>query len=52
MLYLIEVIYLNFSWFVGPDIQLQDCLAAFFTHDELKGGILNTMFYVHKCSKK
>ena len=28
--------YIN-SWFVGPNIKLEDCLAAFFTHDELKG---------------
>ena len=30
-----------YSWFVGPDIQLQDCLAAFFTNDELKGIVVN-----------
>jgi len=36
------------SWFVGPDIQLQDCLAAFFTHDELKG---DNMYNCEKCKK-
>lgn len=28
---------LNFSWFWGPVVTLQDCLAAFFARDELKG---------------
>lgn len=36
------------SWFIGPDIQLQDCLAAFFTHDELKG---DNMYSCGKCKK-
>lgn len=26
-----------FSWFWGPVVTLQDCLAAFFARDELKG---------------
>lgn len=36
------------SWFVGPDIQLQDCLSAFFTHDELKG---DNMYSCGRCKK-
>lgn len=36
------------SWFVGPDIKLQDCLSAFFTNDELKG---DNMYNCEKCKK-
>ncbi|KAJ8300272.1 hypothetical protein KUTeg_021791 [Tegillarca granosa] len=41
-----------FSWmkslFVGPTINLQDCLAAFFSADELKG---DNMYSCEKCKK-
>uniref|UniRef100_A0A668AD50 Ubiquitin carboxyl-terminal hydrolase n=1 Tax=Myripristis murdjan TaxID=586833 RepID=A0A668AD50_9TELE len=30
-----------FSWFWGPVVTLQDCLAAFFARDELKGELRN-----------
>ncbi|OWF52023.1 ubiquitin carboxyl-terminal hydrolase 20-like [Mizuhopecten yessoensis] len=36
------------SWFVGPTINLQDCLAAFFSADELKG---DNMYSCEKCKK-
>lgn len=36
------------SWFVGPNIKLEDCLAAFFTNDELKG---DNMYSCEKCKK-
>lgn len=36
------------SWFVGPTITLQDCLAAFFSADELKG---DNMYSCDKCKK-
>ncbi|XP_063218320.1 ubiquitin carboxyl-terminal hydrolase 20 isoform X2 [Bacillus rossius redtenbacheri] len=36
------------SWFWGPTISLQDCLAAFFSADELKG---DNMYSCEKCSK-
>lgn len=36
------------SWFVGPSITLQDCLAAFFSADELKG---DNMYSCEKCKK-
>ncbi|XP_046362270.1 ubiquitin carboxyl-terminal hydrolase 20-like isoform X2 [Haliotis rufescens] len=36
------------SWFVGPTISLQDCLAAFFSADELKG---DNMYSCEKCKK-
>ncbi|XP_063424439.1 ubiquitin carboxyl-terminal hydrolase 20-like [Mytilus trossulus] len=36
------------SWFVGPAITLQDCLAAFFSADELKG---DNMYSCEKCKK-
>ncbi|XP_066919870.1 ubiquitin carboxyl-terminal hydrolase 20-like [Clytia hemisphaerica] len=36
------------SWFIGPNIKLEDCLAAFFTHDELKG---DNMYSCEKCKK-
>lgn len=36
------------SWFVGPTITLQDCLAAFFSADELKG---DNMYSCEKCRK-
>ena len=39
---LVNYITLYFSWFVGPEILLQDCLAAFFTSDELQGNVLNS----------
>ncbi|CAD5116943.1 DgyrCDS5782 [Dimorphilus gyrociliatus] len=34
------------SWFWGPNIRLQDCLAAFFSADELKG---DNMYSCEKC---
>lgn len=36
------------SWFWGPSISLQDCLAAFFSADELKG---DNMYSCEKCKK-
>ncbi|GIY36399.1 ubiquitin carboxyl-terminal hydrolase 20, partial [Caerostris extrusa] len=36
------------SWFWGPTINLQDCLAAFFSADELKG---DNMYSCEKCKK-
>lgn len=36
------------SWFLGPVITLQDCLAAFFSADELKG---DNMYSCEKCKK-
>ncbi|KAL3870503.1 hypothetical protein ACJMK2_038558, partial [Sinanodonta woodiana] len=36
------------SWFLGPTITLQDCLAAFFSADELKG---DNMYSCEKCKK-
>ncbi|KAJ8870435.1 hypothetical protein PR048_029457 [Dryococelus australis] len=36
------------SWFWGPTISLQDCLAAFFSADELKG---DNMYSCEKCNK-
>lgn len=36
------------SWFVGPNITLQDCLSAFFSADELKG---DNMYSCEKCKK-
>ncbi|XP_064616087.1 LOW QUALITY PROTEIN: ubiquitin carboxyl-terminal hydrolase 20-like [Liolophura sinensis] len=36
------------SWFIGPTITLQDCLAAFFSADELKG---DNMYSCEKCKK-
>ncbi|CAH1786040.1 unnamed protein product [Owenia fusiformis] len=36
------------SWFMGPTITLQDCLAAFFSADELKG---DNMYSCEKCKK-
>ncbi|XP_064649642.1 ubiquitin carboxyl-terminal hydrolase 20-like [Lineus longissimus] len=36
------------SWFWGPLITLQDCLAAFFSADELKG---DNMYSCEKCKK-
>uniref|UniRef100_A0A4W3I0Q8 Ubiquitin carboxyl-terminal hydrolase 33 n=1 Tax=Callorhinchus milii TaxID=7868 RepID=A0A4W3I0Q8_CALMI len=38
---------LNF-WFWGPVVSLQDCLAAFFARDELKG---DNMYSCEKCKK-
>ena len=37
-----------FSWFWGPKIMLNDCLAAFFSQDELKG---DNMYSCEKCKK-
>uniref|UniRef100_A0AAZ3RH05 Ubiquitin carboxyl-terminal hydrolase n=1 Tax=Oncorhynchus tshawytscha TaxID=74940 RepID=A0AAZ3RH05_ONCTS len=37
------------SWFWGPVVTLQDCLAAFFARDELKG---DNMYSCEKCKKK
>ncbi|GFT56830.1 ubiquitin carboxyl-terminal hydrolase 20 [Nephila pilipes] len=37
-----------FSWFWGPSVGLQDCLAAFFSADELKG---DNMYSCEKCKK-
>eukprot|EP00795_Rhopilema_esculentum_P010621 gene10621-19361_t len=48
------------SWFVGPQVSLQDCLAAFFAKDELKGKLLifrvysssgDNMYNCEKCNK-
>ncbi|KAL0277002.1 UNVERIFIED_CONTAM: hypothetical protein PYX00_004437 [Menopon gallinae] len=36
------------SWFWGPTVSLHDCLAAFFSADELKG---DNMYSCEKCSK-
>ncbi|XP_055007804.1 ubiquitin carboxyl-terminal hydrolase 33 isoform X3 [Boleophthalmus pectinirostris] len=36
------------SWFWGPMVTLQDCLAAFFARDELKG---DNMYSCEKCKK-
>ncbi|XP_052789430.1 ubiquitin carboxyl-terminal hydrolase 20-like isoform X1 [Mya arenaria] len=36
------------SWFMGPMVNLQDCLAAFFSADELKG---DNMYSCEKCKK-
>lgn len=36
------------SWFWGPVVSLHDCLAAFFSADELKG---DNMYSCEKCSK-
>ncbi|XP_055928929.1 ubiquitin carboxyl-terminal hydrolase 33-like [Argiope bruennichi] len=36
------------SWFWGPSVTLQDCLAAFFSADELKG---DNMYSCEKCKK-
>uniref|UniRef100_A0A8K9UV37 Ubiquitin carboxyl-terminal hydrolase n=1 Tax=Oncorhynchus mykiss TaxID=8022 RepID=A0A8K9UV37_ONCMY len=36
------------SWWWGPVVTLQDCLAAFFTRDELKG---DNMYSCEKCKK-
>uniref|UniRef100_A0A8K9WST6 Ubiquitin carboxyl-terminal hydrolase n=1 Tax=Oncorhynchus mykiss TaxID=8022 RepID=A0A8K9WST6_ONCMY len=36
-------------WFWGPVVTLQDCLAAFFARDELKG---DNMYSCEKCKKK
>ncbi|EPQ06420.1 Ubiquitin carboxyl-terminal hydrolase 20 [Myotis brandtii] len=37
------------SWFWGPVITLEDCLAAFFAADELKG---DNMYSCERCKKK
>ncbi|KAK9883999.1 hypothetical protein WA026_004934 [Henosepilachna vigintioctopunctata] len=36
------------SWFYGPTVTLHDCLAAFFSTDELKG---DNMYSCERCSK-
>lgn len=36
------------SWFYGPVVSLQDCLAAFFSADELKG---DNMYSCSRCKK-
>ncbi|XP_053617981.1 ubiquitin carboxyl-terminal hydrolase 20 [Plodia interpunctella] len=36
------------SWFYGPIVSLQDCLAAFFSADELKG---DNMYSCSRCNK-
>ncbi|XP_077284593.1 ubiquitin specific protease 20/33 isoform X2 [Arctopsyche grandis] len=36
------------SWFYGPAVTLHDCLAAFFSADELKG---DNMYSCEKCNK-
>lgn len=36
------------SWFYGPIVSLHDCLAAFFSTDELKG---DNMYSCEKCNK-
>jgi len=36
------------SWFLGPTVSLHDCLAAFFSADELKG---DNMYSCEKCNK-
>uniref|UniRef100_A0A6Q2XRF0 Ubiquitin carboxyl-terminal hydrolase n=1 Tax=Esox lucius TaxID=8010 RepID=A0A6Q2XRF0_ESOLU len=43
-----SVIVLVPSWFWGPVVTLQDCLAAFFARDELKG---DNMYSCEKCRK-
>ena len=45
------LIYVNapiLGWFYGPDVTLQDCLAFFFSEDELKG---DNMYSCEKCKK-
>lgn len=39
---------LVWSWFWGPNVNLYDCLAAFFSADELKG---DNMYSCEKCKK-
>ena len=46
-IYTFVYIFVN-SWFIGPTITLQDCLAAFFSADELKG---DNMYSCEKCKK-
>lgn len=36
------------SWFYGPAVSLHDCLAAFFSRDELKG---DNMYSCERCNK-
>ena len=36
------------GWFYGPEVTLQDCLAFFFSEDELKG---DNMYSCEKCEK-
>ncbi len=36
------------SWFWGPMVTLEDCLAAFFAADELKGK--HIMFDISECA--
>lgn len=36
------------SWFYGPTVTLHDCLAAFFSTDELKG---DNMYSCERCNK-
>lgn len=36
------------SWFYGPTVSLHDCLAAFFSTDELKG---DNMYSCERCNK-
>lgn len=36
------------SWFYGPTVSLHDCLAAFFSTDELKG---DNMYSCERCCK-
>lgn len=36
------------SWFIGPQISVQDCLSAFFANNELKG---DNMYNCEKCNK-
>uniref|UniRef100_A0A8C3B0B1 Ubiquitin carboxyl-terminal hydrolase n=1 Tax=Cyclopterus lumpus TaxID=8103 RepID=A0A8C3B0B1_CYCLU len=40
--------WVNNIWFWGPVVTLQDCLAAFFARDELKG---DNMYSCEKCKK-
>ena len=38
-----------FSWIFGPRVLFEDCLAAFFSADELKGTVHSRSFgYTHK----
>ena len=42
------LLFLICSWFWGPSVSLQDCLAAFFSADELKE---DNMYSCEKCKK-
>lgn len=47
----LETCFSIFSWIVGPDVKLEDCLSAFFTNDELKGIFSYCLFVLVKALK-